>query len=71
MSAPRVASCSSHFVMVTIHTNIKRVDRIESSIVEIRNILDRGISLLEKITNNFCPLRVKTILKKLVMRQNK
>ncbi|KAK9752061.1 hypothetical protein QE152_g4533 [Popillia japonica] len=53
-------------VMAIIHTNIERVERNENSIVEIRKILDKVISLLEeRITNNFCPLRVRTILKKL------
>ncbi|KAK9704277.1 hypothetical protein QE152_g28395 [Popillia japonica] len=52
--------------MAIIHTNIERVERKENSVVEIMKILDKVISLLEeRITNNFCTLRVRTILKKL------
>lgn len=43
------------------------MERKKSSVVEIRKILDGIILLLEEnITNNFCPLRVKTILNNLL-----
>lgn len=55
-----------HSIMSVIHTNIERVERKENSVVEVRKILEKVISLLdERITNKFCPLKIKSILKKL------